>query len=239
MMPRITNRLFLFSPLTLCISVMASTAKTTVKRIPMKKLFTAVLALSWAFSATAAERIVVAGGSLTELIYAMGAGDRVVGVDETTSYPPETAKLPHIGYWKQLSSEGILSLRPDSVITWQDAGPQIVLDQLRAQKVNVVTLPRVPATLEQMYANIHQLAKTLQVPEQGDALVTQINQRLERVQQSVAAKKPRLKRCLSSLLAAVRHRLPVKAASQTPFCRLPEQKTSLPTSNTKATARNR
>lgn len=47
-----------------------------------KKMFTAVLALSWAFSVTAAERIVVAGGSLTELIYAMGAGERVVGVDE-------------------------------------------------------------------------------------------------------------------------------------------------------------
>lgn len=101
--------------------------------VKRKKLFTALLALSWTFSVTAAERIVVAGGSLTELIYAMGAGKRVVGVDETTSYPPETAKLPHIGYWKQLSSEGILSLRPDSVITWQDAGPQIVLDQLRAQ----------------------------------------------------------------------------------------------------------
>ncbi|MED5729000.1 ABC transporter substrate-binding protein, partial [Enterobacter hormaechei] len=79
------------------------------------------------------------------------------------------------------------------VITWQDAGPQIVLDQLRAQKVNVVTLPRVPATLEQMYANIRQLAKTLQVPEQGEALVTQINQRLERVQQNVAAKKAPVK----------------------------------------------
>lgn len=130
-MPRIITRPFLFSPLTLCISAVASAAKTAVKR---KKLFTAVLALSWAFSVTAAERIVVAGGSLTELIYAMGAGELVVGVDETTSYPPETAKLPHIGYWKQLSSEGILSLRPDSVITWQDAGPQIVLDQLRAQK---------------------------------------------------------------------------------------------------------
>ncbi|EHU88125.1 putative periplasmic binding protein [Escherichia coli FDA505] len=156
-------------------------------------MFTAVLALSWAFSVTAAERIVVAGGSLTELIYAMGAGERVVGVDETTSYPPETAKLPHIGYWKQLSSEGILSLRPDSVITWQDAGPQIVLDQLRAQKVNVVTLPRVPATLQQMYANIRQLAKTLQVPEQGEALVTQISQRLERVQQNVATKKAPVK----------------------------------------------
>lgn len=65
-MPRIITRPFLFSPLTLCISAVASAAKTAVKR---KKLFTAVLALSWAFSVTAAERIVVAGGSLTELIY--------------------------------------------------------------------------------------------------------------------------------------------------------------------------
>ena len=104
-----------------------------------------LLALACAFSAQAAERIVVAGGSLTELIYAIGAGNRVVGVDETTSYPPQTQALPHIGYWKQLSSEGILSLRPDSFITWQDAGPQLVFDQLRAQKVNVVTLPRVPS----------------------------------------------------------------------------------------------
>ncbi len=87
MMPRITNRQFLFSPLTLCISVITAAAKSAVKPQPMKKLFTAVLALSWAFSATAAERIVVAGGSLTELIYAMGAGERIVGVDETTSYP--------------------------------------------------------------------------------------------------------------------------------------------------------
>ena len=95
-----------------------------------------------------------------------------------------------------------------------------MLDQLRAQKVNVVTLPRVPATLEQMYANIRQLAKTLQVPEQGEALVTQINQRLERVQQNVEAKKPRFKPCLFSPQAEVRHRLPVKAASRTPFFHL-------------------
>lgn len=235
-MPRIITRPFLFSPLTLCISAVASAAKTMVKR---KKLFTALLALSWTFSVTAAERIVVAGGSLTELIYAMGAGKRVVGVDETTSYPPETTKLPHIGYWKQLSSEGILSLRPDSVITWQDAGPQIVLDQLRAQKVNVVTLPRVPATLEQMYANIRQLAKTLQVPEQGEALVTQINQRLERVQQNVAAKKAPVKAMFILSAGGSAPQVAGKGSSRTPFFRLPEQKTSLPTSSTKATARNR
>ena len=154
----------------------------------MKKLMIGLLSLACVFSAQSADRLVVAGGSLSELIYAMGIGNRVVGVDETTSYPPETAALPHIGYWKQLSSEGILSLHPDSFITWQDAGPQIVLDQLRAQKVNVVTLPRVPATVEQMYANIRELAQTLRIPEQGETLIDRIRQRLDRVQHNVAAK---------------------------------------------------
>ncbi len=153
----------------------------------MKKLAIGLLALTCALSAQAAERIVVAGGSLSELIYAMSAGDRVVGVDETTSYPPETAALPHIGYWKQLSSEGILSLRPSRFITWQDAGPQLVFDQLRAQKVDVVTLPRVPATVEQMYANIHALAKTLNEDDKGNALVNNIRQRLANVAQSTAS----------------------------------------------------
>ena len=154
----------------------------------IKKIAIGLLALACSLSAQAAERIVVAGGSLVELIYAMDAGNRVVGVDETTSFPPQTEALPHIGYWKQLSSEGILSLRPDSFITWQDAGPQLVFDQLRAQKVNVVTLPRIPATVEQMYANIHTLAKNLGAVEQGNALVNNLRQRLEHVARSSASK---------------------------------------------------
>lgn len=81
----------------------------------MKKLMIGLLSLACVFSAQSADRPVVAGGSLSELIYAMGVGNRVVGVDETTSYPPETAALPHIGYWKQLSSEGILSLHPTAL----------------------------------------------------------------------------------------------------------------------------
>ena len=154
----------------------------------IKKIAIGLLALACSLSAQAAERIVVAGGSLVELIYAMDAGNRVVGVDETTSFPPQTEALPHIGYWKQLSSEGILSLRPDCFITWQDAGPQLVFDQLRAQKVNVVTLPRIPATVEQMYANIHTLAKNLGAVEQGNALVNNLRQRLENVARSSASK---------------------------------------------------
>lgn len=153
----------------------------------MKRLIPALLALLYAFAAPASDRLVVAGGSLTELIFAMDAGKHIVGVDKSTSFPVETAALPHIGYWKQLSSEGILSLRPDIFITWQDAGPQIVLDQLRAQHVQVITLQRVPATTEQLYANIAALAAALHIPEQGVKLVNSLRQRLARVEKSVAA----------------------------------------------------
>lgn len=183
----------------------------------MKKLMIGLLSLACVFSAQSADRLVVAGGSLSELIYAMGVGNRVVGVDETTSYPPETAALPHIGYWKQLSSEGILSLHPDSFITWQDAGPQIVLDQLRAQKVNVVTLPRVPATVEQMYANIRELAQTLRIPEQGEALVNPCINVWIVFSTAWRRKMRRSKPCSFSPLAAARRRSPARAALPMPL----------------------
>lgn len=156
----------------------------------MNKSILGFLALCCAFSTAAADRLAIAGGSLTELVYAIGAGDRVVGVDETTSFPPETASLPHIGYWKQLSSEGILSLRPDRFITWQDAGPTLVLEQLRTHNVKVLTLPRVPATVEQMYTNIHTLAAALGEQQKGDELVNTLRQRLEKVALRNAQMKP-------------------------------------------------
>lgn len=151
--------------------------------LKMKKIIAALFVLSFSIVSAASERIVVAGGSLTELVYALGAGNQVIGVDETTSWPVETAKLPHIGYWKQLSAEGILSLHPTLFVTWQDASPQLVFDQLKLQKVSVLTLPRIPATVEQMYLNIHTLSEVLHKPEQGNALVNQLRSRLDNIAQ--------------------------------------------------------
>ncbi|WP_312624676.1 ABC transporter substrate-binding protein [Scandinavium sp.] len=158
--------------------------------LTMKKKLTALLLLCVAAASHAGDRIVVAGGSLTEIVFTLGVGERVVGVDETTSWPPETASLPHIGYWKQLSSEGILSLHPDTFITWQDAGPDVVLNQLRAQKIHVVTLPRVPATLDRMVANIQTLGSVLGAEDNSNALIADIRQRLERVKQANRDKTP-------------------------------------------------
>ncbi|OON42195.1 hemin ABC transporter substrate-binding protein [Izhakiella australiensis] len=146
----------------------------------MLRTILGLLMLCCAVNSHAAERLVVAGGSLVELVYALGAGSSVVAVDQTTTFPPQTVRLPHISNWQQLSSEGILSLRPDCFITWQDAGPPLVLKQLRAKGVSILALPRVPATVEQLYANIRQLAQRLHRVASGEALISRIRHKLTR-----------------------------------------------------------
>lgn len=83
------------------------------------------------------ERLVTAGGGITEIVYALGMGDQVVGVDSSSIYPEEATKLPQVGYARMLSSEGLLSLSPTAVITSEDAGPETALEQIKSSGVPV------------------------------------------------------------------------------------------------------
>ncbi len=83
--------------------------------------------------AAAPQRIVAIGGAMTEIVFALGEGARVVAVDTTSLYPwRAVAPLPKIGYLRQLSVEGILSTKPDLILADVDAGPKDVLDQLQS-----------------------------------------------------------------------------------------------------------
>ena len=75
-------------------------------------------------------RIVIAGGSLTEIVYLLGQEKKLVGVDVTSKYPLSAKKLTSIGYLRNLSSEGILSLSPTLLLAEDDIGPPAVLNQL-------------------------------------------------------------------------------------------------------------
>ena len=82
-------------------------------------------------------RIVSVSGAMTEIAYALGAGAQLVGTDTTSVYPPPALQTPKVGYMRQLSAEGVLSLKPDTVIGTTEAGPSVVMDQLRGAGVNV------------------------------------------------------------------------------------------------------
>ncbi|MET0312674.1 MAG: helical backbone metal receptor [Burkholderiaceae bacterium] len=82
-------------------------------------------------------RLITIGGGITEVVYALGAEGQLLATDTTSLYPPAALKTPKVGYMRQLSAEGVLSLRPDAVITTHEAGPPVVLDQLRSAGVKV------------------------------------------------------------------------------------------------------
>ena len=92
-------------------------------------------------ASTGPTRIVVAGGDLTEIVYALGAGDRIVGVDSTSRYPDNTQQKEQIGYVRRISAEGVLSLSPDLVLGAHDMGPPASVEQLRLSGVNVAVSP--------------------------------------------------------------------------------------------------
>lgn len=86
-------------------------------------------------------RIVSIGGALTEIVYALGAEQSLVGVDTTSLYPQAASKLPSVGYARSLSSEGILALAPNHVLATEDAGPHSVLKQIEAAGIRLTVLP--------------------------------------------------------------------------------------------------
>lgn len=107
----------------------------------MIRILVLLLCLSLVLPARAEPRIVSVAGALTETVYLLGAGHLLVGVDTTSQHPPEARALPSVGYMRQLSAEGILSLAPTLVVATADAGPPAVLAQLRAATVAVMVLP--------------------------------------------------------------------------------------------------
>jgi len=88
-------------------------------------------------AAAPAPRLVTVGGGITEVVYALGAQGQLVGTDTTSLYPAAALATPKVGYMRQLSAEGLLALRPDALIAGSDAGPPVVIDQLRSAGVRV------------------------------------------------------------------------------------------------------
>lgn len=86
-------------------------------------------------------RIVSVGSAITEIVYALGAENMLVGVDTTSLYPEAARALPQVGYMRALSAEGVLSLKPTLIIATTAAGPPGALDQLKATGIEIMVLP--------------------------------------------------------------------------------------------------
>ncbi len=117
-----------------------------------------------------ADKIVSIGGAVTEILFALGLGERVVGIDLTSTYPPEARDLPQVGYMRALSPEGVLSLAPDLVVAVEGSGPPDAIEVLERASVPFVLVPEA-YDAESAVRKIRFIADLLGVSEKGEDVV--------------------------------------------------------------------
>lgn len=124
-------------------------------------------------------RIVSVGGAVTEVLYALGLEDKIVGVDTTSLYPKKAmAEKPNVGYMRQLAAEGVLGLNPKLIIAIEGSGPRETLDVLDAAKVPLVSIPD-KFTEEGLLEKIRIVAHAMGADERGACLTSAVSRDLE------------------------------------------------------------
>lgn len=123
-------------------------------------------------------RIVTLGGSVTEIVYALGADDQVVGVDASSVYPEAATEKPDVGYFRKVPAEGVLSLNPSLVLALEGTGPPTVFEQFRSAGVRTVQVPD-PPSVDGAKRKIQTIGDLLGRSARADSLIAAMERELD------------------------------------------------------------
>ncbi len=141
------------------------------------RILTFVLWVAAAALAGGPERIISTSPSITEMLYALGLGDKVVGVTSYCHFPPEVRDKAKIGNYLRPDLETIVSLQPDLVVALAEHGEL----RPRLERLGLKVLDLQHNDLTGIYRSINKLSQQTGVPERGAALVQRIQNDLEAV----------------------------------------------------------
>lgn len=140
-------------------------------------------------------RILSVGGAVTEVLYELGAADRIVAVDSTSQFPREALKThKNVGYFRALSTEGVLSVAPDLIIASDKAGPPEVVRALKSSGIEYFEINDDPNP-EALAARVRAIAGKIGKAAAGEDLV----KRIEKDFADLAAARARLPRTPAAL----------------------------------------
>ena len=135
-----------------------------------------------------AARIVSLAPSVTECLFAIGAGPRVAGVTDFCNYPPEAAARKHVGGMINPSLEAIVALEPDLIVLSMEGNMRADFERLTSLGAPVfVTNPR---TLEGIYRSLEELGTLTGTADSARALVAELRSRERAVRHAVEGKPP-------------------------------------------------
>jgi iron complex transport system substrate-binding protein len=140
-------------------------------------------------------RILSIGGDITEIIYALGAEGRLVGVDSTSQFPAAALKdKQNVGYMRALSTEGVISVGATLIIASERAGPAEVVKALKSISVPYVEVPD-DYSAQGIAAKVRLIAKAIGAQAEGETVV----QRVETDFKQLAERAARIKQPLKAM----------------------------------------
>ncbi len=115
-------------------------------------------------------RLVCIGGTITEIVYALGLSSQIVAVDSTSQFPADALRdKKNVGYMRMLSAEGVLATNPSLLLVMEDAGPQQAIEVLQNSRVPLLFIDSTP-TPDAVLGRVRFLASVLRAPQEGDRL---------------------------------------------------------------------
>jgi len=135
----------------------------------------------------APQRVISTSPAITEILFALGAGNRVIGVTDFCSYPKQACRLPSIGGPLNPSTETWIALKPDLIIIQEDS--KVI--QKNAKILGIPTLTVSVNNLKNILTSIQTMADALQMPQAGHQLAVKIKSKIEGYRTHLKKIKPR------------------------------------------------
>jgi len=138
------------------------------------------------------QRIISIAPSNTEILFALGLEDKIVGITNYCNFPEETKNIEKIGETFPLNLEKIVSLKPDLILAY--AGQLKEIPRLRELGLKVIVIE--PLNLQETLKSIQMVATVGGIPEKGNILVENLSQRIDQIKTEVSnleiTKKPKV-----------------------------------------------
>ncbi|MEI9428159.1 heme/hemin ABC transporter substrate-binding protein [Mesorhizobium sp. Cs1299R1N3] len=122
-------------------------------------------------------KIAAIGGSITEIVYALGEEKRLVARDSSSLYPKAALELPDVGYMRQLSPEGVLSVNPTGILALHGSGPKEAVDVLKKTSIPFIEVPE-QYNREGILQKVRIVGKALGVEAKAEVLAKALDAKL-------------------------------------------------------------
>ncbi len=138
--------------------------------------------------AKSVQRIIALSPHAVELLYTLGAGDRIVGASEFADFPKQATLIPRVGGYNGFNIERIIELEPDLLILWDNGKSKI--DSTRLEQLGIRTYRSEPQNLDAIADELEHLGSMLDMENQGHIAATQFRQRLQNLRTTYQHREP-------------------------------------------------